>query len=183
MMLLVLTAAALGGVGRRALGGAVRVKRWVPLSVMALMAGMLSLPVTGPVLASGIAACAVVYWAMGHGSYMDMGLSPERDNERFVEWLDKWFGPELEPSTLRDFTGMVLRYSLPAVPIAVGYVLAGQYWGLLLPVVGLAIATAYLVFSLLKDRLPHTPVWFDGYTSYGELAAGALFYGALAALL
>lgn len=176
-----LLSAILGAILRRALGGAVKLPRGVTMSALCLLAGVISYFELGLLGATLIAISTLVYWSMGHGSYMDMGTIDAIDNERFAPWLDKWFGTTSTKSVARDYAGMFLRYTVPAIPIAIAYLaFSPSYIGLTFPLVGFVIATSYLITSVFKDYLYLTKHWFDGFTSYGELLAGATFYGALA---
>lgn len=167
----------LGGFLRRCMGGAIHAPKFITVGALAFVSAALC---EGTFLAQALVALfTAIYWAMGHGSYMDMGTQDDPDNERFKPILDWLFGHEAKPSIRRDFYGMVLRYTVPAVPVAVIFVLAGHSAAVWFPVVGVLIASAYLIFSLNRDAIKHTKVWFDGFTSYGELAAGFIFYSLL----
>lgn len=167
----------LGGFLRRCMGGAIKAPKVITVGALSFLAAALC---GGTFLAQALVAVfTAIYWAMGHGSYMDMGTQDKPDNERFKRILDWFFGAETKPSISRDFYGMVLRYTVPAVPVAVIFVLAGNSAVVWFPIVGVLIASAYLIFSLNSDDLKHTKVWFDGFTSYGEWAAGFIFYGLL----
>lgn len=178
----ILLIALLGGFLRRSMGGALKAPRVITLGLMAMLAAFLC--AGGTLLAYLlIAVLTAVYWALGHGSYMDMGTIDKLDNERFKPVLDWLYGPETKASTKRDFTGMLLRYTLPAAPVGVVFALAGHVNALWLPVVGPMIALAYLLLSINREHLDNTPRWFDGYTAYGEWSAGIIFYGTLACLV
>lgn len=174
--------AILGAFLRRAYGGGLGIRKTWFLVPMAALAGYLAHLAGGPWLGLTVAAATAVYWSMGHGSYMDMGTQPEPDNERFKYVLIYLFGEETKPSTLRDFVGMTLRYGAPSLLIAALYAFWGIYGGLWLPAAAIATAVGYWAAMRLRAYLPSRGRFLDGFSAYGELIAGAAFYGALAAL-
>lgn len=174
--------AILGGILRRGFGGGLPTPRIVELVAMAVLAGWLAYLSGGLVLGVIMAILTVPFWTMGHGSYMDMGMSPKPDNERFKPIVDWLVGKDDQTSTKRDFVGMTVRYTIPAMPMAIAYAYFGILSDLWLLLVGTAIACAYWCFMHLRKRLPLFPPFLDGFTAYGEAAAGAIFYGILAAI-
>lgn len=166
----------LGGAGRRALGGAVSWPRGVTMFVLAGLAVLIAWPVLSW-WSLVVGALTVLFWSMGHGSYMDMGTVDKTDNERFAPWLDKIFGKG-STGVDRDYLGMTIRYTIPAMFVCTVYLFKPQFEALILLLVGILIATGYLIFSIYRKRLPHNN-WFDGATGYGEIWAGIVYYGAL----
>lgn len=175
--------AILGVFLRRWFGGGIpslNVPHIVKLLALCGLAGWLAYLSGGLWLGVIVAFLTWPFWSMGHGSYMDMGTNPLKDDERFRYILIYLFGEEAKPSMWRDFAGMTIRYSIPAALIGAVYACFGIWNGLWLVLVGLGIATAYWCFMRLRGRLPHKGIFLDGFTAYGELAAGAIFYGTLA---
>lgn len=173
--------AILGAILRRIYGGGLGIKKIYALVPMTILAGWLSYLAGGWWLCGIVAILSVPFWTMGHGSYMDMGTVDKPDNERFRYILIYLFGEETKPSLFRDMAGMTIRYTVPVALIAFAYVVAGVSDGWWLLAVGPAIAVAYALFAKLRHKLPVCS-FVDGFTAYGELAAGAIFYGALAIL-
>lgn len=174
--------ALIGAMLRRIFGGAFEIKRIYSLIGMAALAVYLATLGTNIVLGLVIGVVTVIYWTMGHGSYMDMGTSPKLDNERFKYVMIWLLGTETKPSMWRDFLGMTIRYATPAFLIGALYCLVGKYEGLLFTLVGLLTAIAYLVFMRVNKHLPKNK-FVDSFTAYGELAAGAIFYSGLYLLI
>ena len=107
----------------------------------------------------GIAFC--IHWAWGHGDYY-ITPSTEKDEARIklIDWmLRKIYGEGGYYNVKGNVTGMFIRYTLTAIPVAVCaknplFLLAGAY-----------TAFAYwFMWKLFPTR------WF---TKYGEFAAGA----------
>ena len=177
--------AAAGALWRRWMGGwGVSAPRWVQMLAGAFLASAADTAGGGELWHRCIAAgLAMVMFLPAHGSYMIMGEPrPDPDNtflQPFMHWL---FGREADGTLLYNVTGLALRYSVFSVPAGAIELLGGDAGGWLYMLAGLLIALAYLLAWQLRARIPATPLnGRGGFTEIGELAAGAIGIGLLAA--
>ena len=124
---------------------------------------------------------------MGHGSYMDLALSPGKDNEFFAPVLNVIPGlSETDgPNYVRDFVGMALTGLTLTVPVSIALAFIGYptwYW-----VVGVGKALSYAVGWLIQpnDGARQSPQWvtsllgINGGGTIGEWLWGSVSVGML----
>jgi hypothetical protein len=174
-----------GGLWRRWMGGwglqasrAMHVAAGLLLAISAAIAGG-----GEPWHQAAAGALQLAMFLPAHGSYMIMGENRVAGDGSFLQPLMLWiFCADRDGDLVYNFTGMVLRYSVFSVPAGVIELHGGDAEGWLTMTAGPLIAAAYLGAWLLRDQLPETPLTEKGgFTSYGEILAGALGIGLLAA--
>jgi hypothetical protein len=143
-----------------------------------------------------MAALGFVGLVVGWGSYMDLGTSPNKDNERLKPILDFLLGDDSDSggsngewhktivhdtAFRRDFLGLTLRgilftllMFLPMAFVGVPYV---AYFGLLL--VGAVMAPTYYLATLPVGRISKQVPHFNWGPELGEF----LFAGSMSALI
>ena len=119
---------------------------------------------------------------MGHGSYMDFGASPGKDNEFFAPLLDVLPGMSEEDggNLRRDFFGMALTGFALTVPVWGALEIAGYQNGFW--VVGIGKAFSYWIGWTIQpnDGSRQSPEWvkkvlgIDGGGTIGEWLWGAV---------
>jgi len=182
----------LGGVVGRMKGG------WpgwlkLPKVVKRLMMAacyVLALWLAGVAILPAVLIGVVLPWwgiVMGHGSYMDLALSPGKDNEFFAPVLNVIPGlSETDgPNYVRDFVGMALTGLTLTVPVSIALAFIGYptwYW-----VVGVGKALSYAVGWLIQpnDGSRQSPQWvasllgINGGGTIGEWLWGSISVGML----
>ena len=121
------------------------------------------------------------FWSRGHGICIDVGDSTvvsENDIKRYEDrWYHKvcdWLFPNHKYGYLYDFFYLMLRYTMPMLPMMI------FDWRYIL--VGLSIAPIYVFSNELAEREPwvfekKTWYWRRGW-SLGEILSGAVTYDA-----
>ena len=182
---LVAILAVAGGIWRRFLGGwhtpQITLKRSVLIAVWFLAVGF-GLVAGGihPAHALAVAALTSVGWSLGHGSYVDLGRMPGKDNEHARHVLDIIFRNKTVSSWLRDASGLVLTYGSWTLVGTLLLVVSGRWLGLLGLLLGPLTVAAYEAgWRLVKPRDEGGPI--DGPLAVGEILVGMAVAGWLAA--
>jgi len=169
-----------GAVWRRWMGGWLGHRRWIQMVVGGLVTGTYAYYLSDwNIWAYGVGVLFCALITPGHGSYMDMGKSPEDDNERWVSPVLDLFFEDRKSDFARDFTGMLLRYLMATIPIGTYLMLVlNMPGGIYYMALGVIPAIAYAFFWVFK-KLPKVGGFLAGATSYGELCLGATLFGGL----
>lgn len=186
--LLILTGAIVWACWRRIIGGWFGAPRWACNVAGGIIVAAASLQLGAPWWLAGLFAAAML-WLPGHGTYQDMGLGWETDNEMMRPVLRVVFPARLHDTVAYDFAGMALLYTAMAAPVTAllsWWVGPVACWYL---TTGPAVAAFYLAGSRVRGwgglPGPALPAFgpVDGYTSMGEFVSGGLRGGAWVALM
>lgn len=185
---MILTGAIVWACWRRIIGGWLGLPRWACSVAGGIIVAAASLQLGAP---GGCLVCSprLCCGCHAHGTYQDMGLGWETDNEMMRPVLRAVFPARLHDTVAYDFAGMALLYTAMAVPVT------ALLWWWVGPVAcwylttGPAVAAFYLAGSRVRGwgglPGPALPAFgpVDGYTSMGEFVSGGLRGGAWVALM
>ena len=107
-----------------------------------------------------------LFWAKAHGCYFDMGLHDASKNPETIKryndtWYDKYIQlvivqglKQKQYGFAHDFTGMLIRYTLPCIPLI-------YFFGIGILLMGVSIPLIYTIFRWREVLSPQRYVWSE----------------------